>query len=219
LTFEEASMPAPFVETMRNLAFAAAAGQPWVFLNTPSKISRWFEDRYRNNTGAINSSILYLGMGFDSANGIIKLQSNGEVTIEWPNAGDDEVFKLLKPVTVQASQALGGDQFPNPLLQFDLPVPLQPPYIQKPMTGHPIGGCATADDVDHGVVDDRGQVYHADGGYHEGLYIFDGSVFPNSIGVNVLLTISAFAERAVDHLRKELELPPFNKAEEWDDKV
>lgn len=218
LTFEEASMPAPFVETMRNLAFAAAAGQPWKFLNTPTKIRRWFEDRYRNNTGAINSSLLYLGMGFDSARGVIRLDGNRNVFIEWPNAVDDEVFKLLTPVTVKAAEALGGNQFPNPLLEFNLPVPFFPPYLQKPMTGHPIGGCATADDVDHGVVNDHGQVFDPNGGFHEGLYIIDASVFPGSIGVNVLLTVSAFAERAADYLRQELRLPPFNKAEEWDDR-
>jgi cholesterol oxidase len=218
LTFEEASMPAPFVDTMRNLAFAAAAGQPWKFLNTSAKIGRWFEDRYRNNTGAINSSLLYLGMGFDSARGVIKLDGSRNVTIEWPNAADDEVFKLLSAVTRRATAALGGDQFPNPMLQFNLPLPLSPPYIQKPMTGHPIGGCATADSVDHGVVNDHGRVFDPNGGFHDGLYIIDGSVFPGSIGVNVLLTIAAFAERAADYLRQELGLPSFNKAEEWDDR-
>jgi len=218
LTFEEASMPAPFVETMRNLAFAASAGQPWVFLNTPSKMRRWFEDRYRNNTGAINSSLLFLGMGFDSGDGVIKLKTNGSVYIDWPNAADDEVFKLLNPVTIKATESLGGNQFPNPLLRFDLPLPLAPPYVRKPMTGHPIGGCATADDVDHGVVDDRGRVFDFNGELHDGLYVFDGSVFPGPIGVNVLLTISAFAERASEYLRKEMGLAPFNKSEEWDDR-
>jgi cholesterol oxidase len=213
LTFEEASMPAPFVETFRNIAFAAAAGQPWVYLNTPGKVQRWIQDRYRNNTGAINSSLLFLGMGFDSASGVLRLKSNGEVTIDWPNAADDEVFKLLLPVTIQAAEAIGGNQFPNPTLIFDLP------FTTRPMTGHPIGGCATADDVDQGVVDSRGRVFDPEGGVHQDLYIVDGSIFPNAIGVNVLLTISAFAERAADYLRADLGLPPFNPTEEWDDKV
>jgi cholesterol oxidase len=208
LTFEEASMPAPFVETMRNLAFIAASGQPWKFLNTQAKLNRWLEDRYRNNSGAINSSLLFLGMGFDSAAGVIKLRGNGQVYIDWPNAGDDEVFKLLQPVTVRCSEALGGNQLPQPLLQFG----------GRPITGHPIGGCATADDPDSGVVDDRGRVFDPDGGFHEGLYVLDGSVFPTAIGVNVMLTICAFAERGTDHLRREMGLPVFSGGEEWDDK-
>ncbi len=213
LTFEEAAMPAPFVETFRNIAFAAAAGQPYIFLNTPAKTQRWFQDRFRNNTGAINSSLLFLGMGFDSASGIIKLKPNGDTTIDWPNAADDEVFKLLVPVTIQAAEAIGGNQFPNPTLIFDLP------FTTRPMTGHPIGGCATAENVDQGVVDDRGRVFDPDGGVHQGLYAVDGSIFPNAIGVNVLLTISAFAERASDYLRADLGLPAFDPALEWDDKV
>jgi cholesterol oxidase len=213
LTIEEASMPAPFVETFRNLAFAAAPGQPWLFLNTPAKFRRWLSDRYRNNTGAINSSLLFLGMGFDSSNGVVKLKSDGEVTIDWPGASDDEVFKLLTPPTIQASEALGGNQLPNPLLTFDLP------FTTRPMTGHPIGGCATAEDVDHGVVDAAGRVFDADGGLHDGLYIFDGSVFPFAIGVNVLLTVTAFAERASELLRRELGLPGFDPAGEGSDKL
>ncbi len=212
LTFEEASMPAPFVETFRNIAFAAASGQPWVFLNTPAKFKRWVEDRYRNNTGAINSSLLFLGMGFDSSDGVIKLTDGGDTTIVWPNAADDPVFKLLVPVTVQAAEAAGGNQFPNPLLIFDLP------FQTRPITGHPIGGCATADDVDRGVVNDTGRVFDAEGGFHDGLYVVDGSVFPRAIGVNVLLTVTAFAERAADHLRAELRLPVFDPAEEWSDR-
>lgn len=207
LTFEEASMPAPFVETMRNLAFIAAAGQPWKFLNNQAKFDRWFQDRYRNNTGAINSSLLFLGMGFDSAAGVIKLKGDGGVKIEWPNAGDDEVFRLLQPVTIRCSEALGGNQLPQPLLQFG----------SRPITGHPIGGCATADDPDGGVVDDRGRVFDPDGAFHEGLYVFDGSVFPNAIGVNVMLTICAFTERGVDHLRREMGLPTFDEEGEGND--
>jgi cholesterol oxidase len=208
LTFEEASMPAPFVETMRNLAFIAASGQPWKFLNTQSKVKRWFQDRYRNNTGAINSSLLFLGMGFDSSSGVIKLKGDGGVTIEWPNAGNDEVFRLMQPVTVRCSEALGGNQLPQPLLQLG----------SRPITGHPIGGCATADNPDNGVVDDRGRVFDPDGGFHQGLYVLDGSVFPNAIGVNVLLTICAFAERGAEHLRSEMGLLPFDRKGEGDDK-
>jgi cholesterol oxidase len=209
MTFEEASMPAPFVETMRNLAFIAAAGQPWSFLNNTGKVQRWLTDRVRSNDGAINHSLLFLGMGFDSASGVISLRSDGSARITWPDAGEDPVFKLLEPVTVDMSRAVGGNQLPQPLLAF----------IDTPITGHPIGGCATADDIDKGVVNDRGQVFNPDGGVYEGLYIVDGSVFPGPIGVNVLLTISAWSERAVDFMRKDWGLAPFNKADEWDDKV
>jgi cholesterol oxidase len=195
---------------MRNAAFLAAAGQPWAFLNRADKIRRWLEDRERNTTGALSNSILYLGMGFDRAAGTIALDG-GEPKVVWPNAAEDPVLGRLRSLTERGTAALGGDQLPNPLVQFNLPAQ------RIPVTGHPIGGCATADDVDGGVVDDRGRVFDPAGGLHRGLYVVDGSVFPGSIGVNVLLTISAFAERAADGLRADLGLPPFDREQEWDD--
>lgn len=210
MTVEEASMPAPFVETMRNAAFLAAGGQPWKFLNTAGKVRRWIEDRYRNNTGALNSSILYLGMGFDRGDGRIVLRG-GEPSISWPNAAEDPVLGRLRRLTERGTAALGGDQLPNPLVQFNFPAQ------RIPITGHPIGGCATADDIERGVVDDRGRVFDPEGGFHRGLYVIDGSIFPGSIGVNVLLTITAFAERASEGLRRDLGLAAFDRREEWDD--
>jgi cholesterol oxidase len=212
MTFEEASMPAPFVETMRNAAFLAAAGQPWKFLDSPSKVTRWLEDRYRNNTGAMNSSILYLGMGFDEAAGTIVLEG-GEPRIVWPNAAEDPVFRRLREVSARGTAALGGAELANPLMQFNLPAQ------RIPITGHPIGGCATADSIDKGVVDDRGRVYDPEGGFHEGLFVVDGSVLPASLGVNVLLTIGAFAERAAEFMRQDFGLAPFDPVVEGNDRA
>jgi choline dehydrogenase-like flavoprotein len=73
--------------------------------------------------------------------------------------------------------------------------------------------------VDKGVVDDRGRVYRPDGGIYKGLYISDGSVFPGPIGVNVLLTISAFTERSAEYLRADLGLSPFQQDQEWNDRI
>ena len=86
-------------------------------------------------------------------------------------------------------------------------------------TAHPLGGCVTADDPEHGVVDDRGRVFNSDGGVHEGLYVTDGSVMPGSLGVNPFLTISAFTERAAEHLRRGLGLGPYDPAIERDDRA
>ena len=173
-------------------------------------MQRWVKDRYRNTTGALNSSILYLGMSFDRAAGTIVLMG-GEPRVVWPNAAEDPVLGRLRAVTERGTAALGGDQLPNPLVQFNLPAQ------RIPITGHPIGGCATADDIDHGVVDDRGRVFDPDGGFHQGLYVVDGSVFPGSVGVNVFLTVTAFAERATDGLCWDLGLAAFDRREEWDD--
>lgn len=61
-----------------------------------------------------------------------------------------------------------------------------------PLTGHLIGGCAIGDSPETGVV----APYHRLHG-HEGLHVVDGSTIPANPGVNLALTITALAERAM----------------------
>ena len=64
--------------------------------------------------------------------------------------------------------------------------------VNRPVTGHFIGGCAIGDSARTGVVDP----YHRLFG-HPGLHVVDGSVVAANLGVNPSLTITALAERAV----------------------
>ncbi len=58
------------------------------------------------------------------------------------------------------------------------------------MTVHAQGGATIGSNEDEGVVDDSGEVFG-----HPGLFIFDASIFPSSVGVNPSATILALAER------------------------
>ncbi|MCP2165763.1 GMC family oxidoreductase [Goodfellowiella coeruleoviolacea] len=60
-----------------------------------------------------------------------------------------------------------------------------------PLTAHFIGGCAIAEDADHGVIDPYHRVHH-----YPGLSIVDGAAVSANLGVNPSLTIAAQAERA-----------------------
>jgi cholesterol oxidase len=64
--------------------------------------------------------------------------------------------------------------------------------LDRPMTGHFLGGCAIGDSPATGVVDP----YHRLFGY-SGLHVIDGSTVTANLGVNPSLTIAALAERAV----------------------
>lgn len=64
--------------------------------------------------------------------------------------------------------------------------------VNRPVTGHFIGGCAIGSAPELGVVDP----YHRLFG-HPGLHVIDGSVIAANLGVNPSLTITALAERAV----------------------
>lgn len=93
-------------------------------------------------------------------------------------------------------------------------VGLVPTFVQQlqrlPVCTHPLGGCRMADDADHGVVNDFGEVF-LDGipaSEHSGLAVLDGSILPKALGINPALTISALAARAAPQLMTAWGLRP-----------
>lgn len=60
------------------------------------------------------------------------------------------------------------------------------------VTAHVLGGAVMASTPEHGVIDERHEVF----GY-PGLYVIDASAIPANVGVNPSLTITAMAERAM----------------------
>jgi cholesterol oxidase len=137
--------------------------------------------------GAIRNTLTCLVVAQDDASGRMYLDDD-RLRIRWPGLGDQPQFK--RAGIERATRALGGTYVPNPvwneLTDHNL------------VTGHPLGGCPMADDVQDGVVNHKGQVYSGESGtaVHQGLYVVDATVIPRSLGVNPLLTISALAERS-----------------------
>jgi cholesterol oxidase len=64
-----------------------------------------------------------------------------------------------------------------------------------PTTAHILGGACMGDSVETGVIDTLHRVF----GY-EGLYVIDGAAVSANPGVNPSLTITALAERAMQHI-------------------
>ena len=77
-----------------------------------------------------------------------------------------------------------------------------PPLQGQRLVVHPLGGCPMGDDCTSGVVDQYGAVYdgRSPRTVHDSLFVWDGSIVPMSLGANPFLTITALAERAVDHV-------------------
>ena len=59
------------------------------------------------------------------------------------------------------------------------------------ITPHPLGGCNMGASAEDGVVDHKGEVF----GYRN-LFVLDGAIVPEALGVNPSRTIAALAEHA-----------------------
>ena len=162
-----------------------------------NELAREFDSKLIGaRTGAIENTLFFLVVSHDDARGEMYLEHD-RLRIRWPGVGRQLPFAKASDQLRDATRALGGTYIPNPvwneLTNHNL------------VTGHPLGGCAMADDAARGVVNHKGEVYNAATAtsVHRGLYVMDGAVVPCSLGVNPALTISALAERSCHHLAQD----------------
>jgi cholesterol oxidase len=143
-----------------------------------------------------NKTQAYLVTTHEQRTGSMRLE-NDRLRIDWLHAGDQPIFKTVDQTLAAATQALGGKHLINPIWSTV--------FNRDLITVHPLGGCAMADDAAHGAVNHKGQAFSGQEGaaVHDGLYVFDGSTIPRSLGAAPLLTISALAERACARLAED----------------
>jgi cholesterol oxidase len=145
----------------------------------PVTLENWYTLHSPVNIGVIGS----LGMGFDMSNRgrFVYDAATDKVTLVWPANGNNDVLTATRAVhnrIVAASGTIAG-------------VPGIAPDVNASFTAHPLGGAVLG-----AATDAYGRV----AGY-EGLYVMDGAMIPGSTGtVNPSLTISALAERNIEHL-------------------
>ena len=171
------------------------------------------DDIYAVRHEDIDKSALYAVMGDDRAAGRITLtgeRSNdrdGIGRITWEGVQELDLFDDQVESLTELTQDTDGDIIVNPVWN------LLPPEMSflldnqhgPVITVHPLGGCAMADNVNDGVVDNLGRVYDPGVGqtYHDGLVVLDGAIIPTALGTNPALTIAAVALRAVEALAAE----------------
>jgi len=136
----------------------------------------------------LDNMMPWFAQGVDAANGRLRLRRQFEIagewelTLDWDIARSRELMDTIVATHVALSQATGG-------------TPLVPPtwtVAHYLITPHPLGGCNMGTGPDNGVVDHRGEVF----GYRN-LFVLDGAIVPEAVGVNPSRTIAALAERAV----------------------
>ncbi|WP_292938186.1 GMC family oxidoreductase N-terminal domain-containing protein [Noviherbaspirillum sp.] len=130
-------------------------------------------------------SAVLLCMGLDNARGVLRLNGDGFLDVEWPQESNRTLYDAILDLGQRFTRFIGASTF--------LPMPTWLWPVKNNVTVHPLGGCALADTPEQGVVSardgSRGQVF----GYR-GLYVADGSLMPTALGANPVATITALSE-------------------------
>ncbi len=177
------------------------------------------DDPFAVQRERIRHMSIFAAMGDDGADGSLKLEGDvdaqtgdGHVAVVWPGLPQRRLFdaQLQRIDALRAAAGFDGRTMPNPLWRF---LPDSMGFLVQDARGpvvsvHPLGGCAMADDVARGVVDDCGRVFdparqgQAEA-WHPGLVVLDGAILSSALGTNPGLTIAAVALRAVRILRQQ----------------
>ncbi|MGH9767890.1 MAG: GMC family oxidoreductase N-terminal domain-containing protein [Blastocatellia bacterium] len=207
LTIEDFSFPSAYIgAAMVALDAFAHGGEDTDFGDEKAERQRVKKNNplspYKEDSAALNHTMLYLIMAHDDAKGTLNLRSeNGRVEIDWDDAGRQKVFNLINEEIRRHARSLGATFVTNPLWSVT--------PSRNLITAHPLGGCPMGDDYMHGATDDFGRVFAGDGAVHDGLFVADGSLISTALGVNPFMTISALSERIADRIVRNLGGEPF----------
>jgi cholesterol oxidase len=135
-------------------------------------------------------SLPLLGMGLDAPDGVLGLDREGELTLDWSKKPSDALYREVISTSRGVARNLNARFLEDPLTTM----------LRRFVTVHPLGGCAMGSSAEEGVVDEWGRVHG-----HPGLHVADGSVMPGPVGPNPSLTIAAlanrFAEKMIDDMK------------------
>lgn len=146
--------------------------------------------------GSIERTQVYLVMSHDSNQAIMTMKDDKPI-LEFIGVGNSSHVKELNEVLKQATEAVGGTFVQSPFFAC----------LGQEITVHPIGGACMAKDgtADTGATNHFGEVFTGHGeDTHPGLVVTDAAVIPTALGVNPFATITALAERSVEHAARNI---------------
>jgi cholesterol oxidase len=147
-------------------------------------------DKIRDNVGKLGPLqrvMPWFAQGVDAGNGTLRLRrrwwlfGKQVLDLDWDIAESAPLIDAIVAMHERLSAATGGTAIVPPTWSA----------LKYLITPHPLGGCGMGVTREDGVVDHRGAVF----GY-PGLYVIDGAIVPEALGVNPSRTIAALAERA-----------------------
>jgi cholesterol oxidase len=153
----------------------------------------WALDDLLSNDVSFHTCVL-LCMGIDKSNGVMKLDEEHQLSIDWPYKGSLSLYEAILKAGKQFARDVEAPIF-TPLPTWDWP-------IRNNVTVHALGGCNLANEPSGGVtsaaLETFGQVF----GY-KNLYVADGAIVPTAVGANPTATISALSEMVAQGITGE----------------
>jgi cholesterol oxidase len=143
--------------------------------------------------GPLENVMPWFAQGVDAADGTLRLRRRWwlagpwRLALDWQIERSRGVIEAIIAMHKRLSAATGGH-------------PVVPPswsLASYLITPHPLGGSNMGTSPDNGVVDHKGEVF----GYRN-LFVIDGAIVPEAVGVNPSRTIAALAERAAALMTK-----------------
>jgi cholesterol oxidase len=135
--------------------------------------------------------MLWFGQAVDAADGRFYLGRpwyapwRRVLRLDWDISRSEQTMQAMADLHEELAYSTDGTPFIPPTWTL----------LKNLITPHPLGGCGMADSAEQGVVNARGEVF----GY-PGLYVADGAILPQALGLNPSRTIAALAERIVDKM-------------------
>ena len=138
------------------------------------------------SNGELTNVMPWFAQGVDAANGTLALHTSflsGKpcLALQWDVGKSKDLMDTIVAMHLKLSAATGGH-------------PVVPPtwsVLRMLVTPHPLGGCGMGTSVLDGVTNHAGEVFN-----YKNLYVIDGAIVPEALGVNPSRTIGALAERA-----------------------
>lgn len=171
----------PVAHLVRRLITSFISGK------SPGAIGFAFADLLSQS--ASSQSAVLLCMGVDKSNGVMDLDPNGHLRVQWPWRDNHRLYDAILEAGKEFKRLAGAKIF-TALPTWDWP-------IRNNITVHPLGGCVLADNPTEGVTSadpaNFGEVF----GY-KGLYVADGAILPTASGSNPVATICALSEMVAE---------------------
>lgn len=134
----------------------------------------------------VNHVMPWFSQGKDAANGRLSLKDN-ELHLEWPWPTSKDVIEAIYGTHRKLAYSTKG--------WVVMPPPITWTVFHSLITPHPLGGCNMGSDRTTGVVNHKGEVFE-----YDRLYVADGAIVPEALGLNPSKTIAALAERIAENI-------------------